>query len=66
MDDWRYEGLRRDIDRLEKELRKAEDRTFEVKLWQQLFPLRVTQAIIWLIAAGYFIHLIALALTRSS
>jgi len=66
MDDWRYEGLRRDIDRLEKELRKAEDRTFEVKLGQQLFPLRVTQAIIWIIAAGYFVSLIALALTRSS
>lgn len=66
MEDWRYEGLRRDIDRLEKELRKAEDRTHEVKLWQQLFPLRVTQAIFWLIAAGYFIFLIAMALSRSS
>ena len=66
MEDWRYKGLRRDIERLEERLGKTEERSHEVKLWQQLFPLRVTQAIFWLIAAGYVIFLVAMALSRSS
>ena len=66
MEDWRYKGLQRDIQRLEKELRKTEDRTFEVQQWQRLLPLRVTGAVFWLIAAAFFIFSIATALARSS
>lgn len=66
MEDWRYEGLRRDIQRLEKELRKNEDRTFDVQQWQRLLPLRVTGAIFWLIAASFAILPFILALTRKN
>ena len=66
MEDWRYEGLRRDIRRLEKELRKTEDRTFEVQQWQRLLPLRVTGAVFWLMAAGFALLPFALALARSN
>jgi hypothetical protein len=66
MEDWRYEGLRRDIDRLEEQLRKAEDRTYQVQLWQRLLPLRVIEAIFWLIAAAFIIVSIAASLAHSS
>ncbi|HET7417555.1 MAG TPA: hypothetical protein VFJ61_08030 [Solirubrobacterales bacterium] len=65
MEDWRYEGLRRDIDRLEKQLRNSEDRTYEVQQWQRLLPMRVTEAIFWLIAAGFVIFSLASVLARS-
>ena len=66
MEDWRYEHLRRDIDRLEKQLHKAEDRTYEVQHWQRLLPLRVTTAILWLIAVCFALLPFVLALARSS
>lgn len=66
MEDWRYEGLRRDIERLEQQLRKTEDRTFDLQLWQQLFPLRVTGAVFWLIAIGLAILPFVLALARKN
>jgi hypothetical protein len=66
MEDWRYESLQRDIRRLEKELRKTDDRTFEVQHWQRLLPLRVTGAFFWLIAAGLAILPFVLALARSN
>lgn len=66
MDDWRYESLRRDIDRLEKELRKTEDRTYDLQLWQRLFPLRVTGAVFWLIAIGLAILPCVLMLARKN
>ena len=50
---------------LEERLGQTEERSHEVKLWQRL-AVRVTQAIFWLIAAGYVICLIAMALSRSS
>jgi hypothetical protein len=66
MEDWRYEGLRRDIKRLEKELRKTENRTFEVQQWQRLLPMRVTGAILWLIAVSFAILPFVVALARSN
>jgi hypothetical protein len=66
MEDWRYESLRRDIQRLEKELCKTDDRTLEVQHWQRLLPLRVTGAIFWLIAASFAILPFILALARSN
>ena len=66
MEDWRYEGLRRDIQRLEKELGKTEDRTYEVQQWQRLLPMRVTEAVFWMIAAAFIIFSIATILARSS
>ncbi|HEU5252366.1 MAG TPA: hypothetical protein VFU16_03445 [Solirubrobacterales bacterium] len=66
MNDWRYEGLRRDIQRLEKQLRKTEARTYEVQQWQRLLPMRVTGAVFWLIAVALVIFSIAMALARSS
>jgi hypothetical protein len=66
MDDWRYEGLRRDIERLEKQLRKTEDRSYEVQQWQRLLPMRVTAAIFWMMAIGLAILPFALALARKN
>lgn len=66
MEDWRYENLRRDLDRLEKQLHKAEDRTYEVQQWQRLLPLRVTEAVFWLIALGFVVFAIASAMAASS
>ena len=66
MHDWRYEGLRRDIARLEKQLRKTEDRYYEVQQWQRLLPMRVTGAILWVIAISLAILPFVLALTRKN
>jgi hypothetical protein len=66
MEDWRYEGLRKDIQRIEKELRKTDDRTFEVQQWQRLLPMRITGAIFWLIAACLALLPCVLALVRSN
>lgn len=66
MDDWRYNGLRRDIERLEKQLRRTEDRYYEVQQWQRLLPMRVTAAILWLIAISLAILPFALALARKN
>jgi hypothetical protein len=66
MDDWRYNGLRRDIERLEKQLRRTEDRYYEVQQWQRLLPMRVTAAILWLIAIGLAILPSGLALARKN
>jgi hypothetical protein len=66
MEDWRYEGLRQDIQRLEKELRETEGRTFEVQQWQRLLPIRVTEAVFWLITASFIIFSLAAALARST
>lgn len=45
MKDWQYDNLRQDLTRLEKQVHK-------VKWWQDLFPLRVMMAVLWLEVLG--------------
>jgi hypothetical protein len=65
MEDWRYETLEADVKRLREELREVRGRTYEVETWQSMLPLRVMVKVMWLMAAGTMIFVIAEALARS-
>jgi hypothetical protein len=65
MEDWRYENLKADVKLLRDELRKVEGRTYKVENWQNLLPLRVMEKVMWLMAAGTVIFVMAEALARS-
>jgi len=59
MDDWRYEHLREDVRRLQKELNEVERRTWKVEHWQSLQPLRIWMAIFWLLIVAMWAVAIA-------
>lgn len=65
MDDWRYENLRDDVNRLRKEIREVEGRAYKVETWQSLLPLRVLMGITWLFAVGMVVFAIARAAAGS-
>jgi|GEM_PF-1674476 len=65
MEDWRYENLKADVKLLRDELCKLEGRTYKVESWQNLLPLRVMEKVMWLMAAGVVIFVMAEALARS-
>lgn len=65
MEDWRYENLKADVKLLREELREVRGRTYKVENWQSMLPLRVMEKLIWLMAAGTAIFVIAEALARS-
>jgi hypothetical protein len=65
MEDWQYRDLRRDMERLEKRVDRAEDRAYKVERWQQLLPMRVTEWLFWLIALGVVAFSMAAAATSS-
>jgi hypothetical protein len=57
MENWRYDSLRTDLNRLEKELR-------EVRQWRDLLPLRVMTAVMWLMAVGTAVAMIVMVALR--
>lgn len=65
MDDWRYENLKADVKLLRDELRRVEGRTYKVESWQNLLPLRLMEKVMWLMAAGTVIFMVAAALAHS-
>lgn len=65
MEDWRYENLRADINRLREDLQEVRGRTYKVETWQSLFPLRTLFVILWLVTIGIWVTGIAEAIARS-
>ncbi|HET7509148.1 MAG TPA: hypothetical protein VFJ65_02765 [Solirubrobacterales bacterium] len=65
MEDWRYENLKADMKLLREEVREVRGRTYKVENWQSMLPLRVMEKVMWLIAAGTVIFVIAEVLARS-
>jgi len=64
VEDWRYENLRNQIGRVEKELRKVEGRAYELETWKMRLPLRVTFGILVLYDVGVFAFAIARAVAH--
>jgi hypothetical protein len=59
VDDWRYDFLKEDVERLRDELSEVERRTWKVENWQSLVPFRMWLAICWLVIVGGWIAVIA-------
>jgi hypothetical protein len=59
MDDWRYENLRTDVRKLQKEIYELRGRTWKIETWKDLLPHRVMLVIWWLVIAGIWAVAIA-------
>lgn len=59
MEDWRYDLLKEDINRLRDDLIEVRTRTWKIENWQGMLPFRIWLAVCWLAILGMWTFVIA-------